>query len=131
MCWRTIFLAEQEKRKYPKHVDFISSPGYLDGSPNAREKAGLPANTGPYRVVSDMAVFGFDEETRIMKILALAPWATVDDVMNEMDFEPLIAEPLGRVTPPTEEQLSLLRAQVDPTGRAIGVGKWIEYTPES
>lgn len=131
MCWRTIFMAEQEKRKYRKRVDFISSPGYLDGSPRAREKAGLPANTGPYRVVSDMAIFSFDEETRRMKLLAIAPWTTIDDVLNEMDFEPLVADPLGTVPPPTEEQLTVLRAQVDPEGRAIGAGKWIEYKPES
>lgn len=77
MCWGTIFMAEQEKRKYPKRVDFISSPGYLDGSPRARERAGLPAGTGPYRIVSDKALFGFDEETKRMKLLALTPWATV------------------------------------------------------
>ena len=130
MCWRTVFMAELEKRKYPKNVDFISSPGYLDGSPRARERAGLPANTGPYRVVSDMAIFGFDDKTHQMKLLAVAPWASVDDVLKEMDFEPLIAEPLETMPPPTEEQLTMLRADIDPGGRAIGAGKWIEYKPE-
>lgn len=131
MCWRTIFMAEVEKRKYPKRVDFISSPGYLDGSPRARERAGLPAGTGPYRVVSDKAIFGFDEETRRMKLLAICPWTTVEDVLENMDFEPLIAKPLGKVPPPTEEQLAVLRARVDPTGLVIDQGKWITYKPES
>ena len=131
MCWGTILMAEQEKRKYPKRVEFISSPGYLDGSPRARERAGLPAGTGPYRVVSDKAIFGFDEETRRMKLLAVCPWATVDEVLEDMDFEPLVAEPLATVAPPTEEQLTVLRAKVDPRGRVIDQGKWITYEPES
>ena len=82
-------------------------------------------------VVSDKAIFGFDEETRRMKLLAICPWATLDDVLANMDFEPLVAEPLGTVAPPTEEQLSVLRARVDPTGLVIDQGKWITYTPES
>ncbi|HEX9976596.1 MAG TPA: CoA-transferase [Dehalococcoidales bacterium] len=131
MCWRTIIMAEQEKRKFPKRVDFISSPGYLDGSPGARENAGLPANTGPYRVITDKAIFGFDEKTHGMKLLALTPWATLEEVLSEMDFEPLIAEPLGTVPAPTEEQLTLLRANIEPEGRVINVGKWITYKPKS
>ncbi|MBL7166211.1 MAG: acyl CoA--acetate/3-ketoacid CoA transferase subunit beta [Dehalococcoidales bacterium] len=130
MCWQTIFMADQEKRKYPRRVDFISSPGYLDGSPRARERAGLPANTGPYRVVSEIAMFGFDEETHMMKLLAIAPWVTLDDLLAEMDFEPLIADPLEKLPPPTEQQLTVLRAEIDPGGRVLGQGTWIEYTPE-
>ena len=131
MCWRTILMAEVEKRKYLKRVEFISSPGYLDGSPRARERAGLPANTGPYRVVSDKALFGFDEATHRMKLLAIAPWATVDEVLSNMGFEPLITKPLGTMTPPTHEQLTLLRSEIDPEGRVIAQGKWLTYKSES
>ena len=38
----------QEKRRFVPKLDFVTSPGYLDGSPQARETAGLPAQTGPY-----------------------------------------------------------------------------------
>jgi glutaconate CoA-transferase subunit B len=127
MCWGTILVAEQEKRRYRKKVQFITSPGYLDGSPHARERAGLPAGTGPYRVISDKAIFGFDEKTRLMKLLAITPWTTVEEVLAGMDFEPLIAEPLGRVMPPTEQQLTILRTDIDPEGQFIGRGQWITY----
>jgi hypothetical protein len=66
-----------------------------------------------------------------MKLLALTPWATLDEVLSEMDFEPLVAEPLGTIPAPTEEQLTLLRANIEPEGRVINVGKWITYKPKT
>jgi glutaconate CoA-transferase subunit B len=46
-CWRTIVVMMHEPRRFVPRVDFITSPGYLDGTPEARERAGLPAGTGP------------------------------------------------------------------------------------
>jgi len=124
MCWRTILLTTQEKRKFVKKMDFISSPGFLDGSPGARERAGLPADTGPYRLFTPEAMFGYDDETRYMKLLAIAEWVEVEDVLEKMDFEPMIAPQIERLTPPTEEELEVLRVRLDPNGVSIA-GKWI------
>jgi len=126
LCWRTIVMTTQEKRKFVKRVDFISSPGYIDGSPNAREKAGLPAGTGPYRVLTPEAMFGYDEQTRYMRLLAVARWVTVGEVLAKMDFEPLVAEEVEKLKPPTEEELTVIRTQIDPRGQTTGTGKWIE-----
>jgi glutaconate CoA-transferase subunit B len=124
LCWRTILMTRLERRKFVKKLDFMSSPGFLDGSPGARERVGMPAETGPYRVVTERAVFGFDEETRRMTLLAVAPWSSVDDVLSEMEFVPLVAADLQSLAPPTEEELAMLRANIDPTGRTIS-GDWI------
>jgi len=67
LCWRNIILMRQNKRKFVENVDFITTPGYLNG-PGAREKAGLPANTGPYRVITQLGIMGFDEKTKQMKL---------------------------------------------------------------
>jgi len=125
LCWRTIVVAMQERRRFVKKLDFITSPGYLDGSPQAREKAGLPKGSGPYRVVTSKALFGFDEETRKMKLLATMPGSEVDDVLHEMQFRPLIAEEVGSIAPPSPEELRLLREEIDPRGSIIGKGKRI------
>src|SRR3972149_5308073 len=61
-CWRPLLMTKLERRKFVNKLDFMSSPGYLDGTPGARERAGLPANTGPYKVITQEAVFDFDEE---------------------------------------------------------------------
>jgi glutaconate CoA-transferase subunit B len=131
LCWRTILMTRLERRKFVERTDFTSSPGFLDGTPGARERAGLPRDTGPYRVVTERAVFGFDEETRRMKLIGVAPWSSVDDVLSRMAFEPAVAGTLETLEPPTEEELTVLRSEVDPTGRTIA-GGWIslEESPD-
>jgi len=46
LAWRTIVVTPQSPRRFVPKVDFITTPGYLDG-PGARERAGLPPGTGP------------------------------------------------------------------------------------
>jgi len=50
-CWKTFLIMKHEKERFVKKLDFLTSPGYLDG-PDAREKAGLPRGGGPYRVIT-------------------------------------------------------------------------------
>jgi len=57
LCRKTIFVCSHDGRKFVKELDFRTVPGYLDGSPRARESAGLPPNTGPFRVVTTKAIF--------------------------------------------------------------------------
>jgi glutaconate CoA-transferase, subunit B len=127
LCWKTIIMTDQHKRKFVKQTDFVSSPGYLDGSPDARQRAGMPKGTGPYRVVTGQAMFGYDDQTRRMKLLSVAPWLTVENVLAEMDFEPMMADPVTRMVPPTEEELDLLRVQIDPAGQTIAKGEWVTF----
>ncbi len=115
LCWRTIMIMRHDKRRFLEQVDFITTPGYLDG-PGAREKAGLPAGTGPYRVVSDLGLLGFDEKTCRMKLLALNPGVTTEQVLNHTGFELLVADHLERNDPPHDDELRVLREEVDPDG---------------
>ena len=76
-CWRTIIVMRQDARRFVETVDFLTTPGYLDG-PGARERAGLPAGTGPYRVITQLGLYGFDEQSRRMTLLATHPGVTLD-----------------------------------------------------
>lgn len=116
--WRTIIIMRQEKRRFMKKVDFITTPGYLTG-PGAREKAGLPAGTGPYRVITQLGLYGFDESTKRLKLLAVHPGVAIEQIQENSEFEILIPESVETTQPPTEEQLRILR-EIDPMGIAIG-----------
>lgn len=111
-CWRTIIIMQHGRQRFIPKVDFITTPGYLSG-PGAREAAGLPPGTGPYRVVTGLATLGFDEETKWMKLLALNPGVSVADVIENTAFDLIIPDEIGRNDPPTDEELRILRDEVD------------------
>ncbi len=112
-CWRTIAIMQHDARRFVPKVDFITTPGYLTG-PGAREAAGLPPGTGPYRVVSSLALMGFDDATKRMKLLAVHPGVTVEQVIQNTGFELLLADRIEETPPPTAEELRLLREEIDP-----------------
>jgi glutaconate CoA-transferase, subunit B len=94
-----------------KAVDFVTSPGFLTGD-SSRYDAGLIAG-GMYRVVTDLGMLGFDEGSKRMKLLALHPGVTADQVQQYTGFELLIAADLPATDPPTENELAVLR-DLDP-----------------
>jgi glutaconate CoA-transferase subunit B len=111
-CWRTIAIMRHDKRRFVEKVDFITTPGYLTG-PGARESSGLPRGTGPYRVVSNLAVMGYHPETKRMILLRTQPGVAVEEVIENTGFELLIADDVSQNPPPTLEELRVLREQVD------------------
>ena len=96
-------------------VDFLTTPGYLTG-PGAREEAGLPPGTGPVRVVSTLALLDFEEESKRMRLLATHPGVTVEQVIENTGFELIIPDEVKQNEPPTQEELRILREEVDPEG---------------
>ncbi len=116
LCWRTVLMTDQEKRKFVERVDFISSPGFLDGAEGARERVGLPPDTGPYRVVTPWAMYDYTPERRL-RMMAIAPWVTPQQVLDECEHKPVIAPDLATLAGPTEEELHILRTELDPRGQ--------------
>ena len=100
-------------------LDFLTTPGYLTG-PGAREAAGLPEGSGPYKVITDLAVLGFEERSKRMQVESLHPGVTFERVQENTEFELLKALDVGRTEPPPEEELHVLREEVDPYRYVIG-----------
>lgn len=118
LCHRTIIIMRQDKRRFVEKVDFITSPGYLTG-PGAREKAGLPTNTGPYRVITQLGLYGFDDHTKRMKLLSIHPGVTKEQIIENSNFHIEIPDDVPVSPEPTEEDLRILR-EIDPLGMVIG-----------
>jgi glutaconate CoA-transferase subunit B len=111
-CWQTIAIMRHDRRRFIEKVDFVTTPGYLTG-PGGREAAGLPPGTGPFRVVSNLAVLGFHPESKRMMLLATQPGVSVQGVIDNTGFELLFAEKIEENPPPTREELRILREEVD------------------
>lgn len=107
LCWRTIILMGQDKRKFTPKLGFLTSPGYFQG-PEQREAAGLPKGTGPYRVVTQLGVYGFPEETRRMTLLHAFEGITLDQIQEASGFELDIDPNWTYIPEPTEEELRVL-----------------------
>jgi glutaconate CoA-transferase, subunit B len=122
LCWQTIMIMRHDKQRFVEKLDFLTTPGYLSG-PGAREKAGLPKNTGPYRVVTTLGMLGFDEVSKRMKLLAVNPGVSVQDVIDNTGFDLLIADKVQEIKPPTDEELRILREEVDPVGTLLAKSK--------
>ena len=121
LCWRILVITPHDRRRFTERLDFVTTPGFLDG-PGAREKAGLPPGTGPYKVITNLAVMGFHEQSKRMQIESLHPNVLLDEVQASTGFELLVKEPLGRTPTPDDEQLRVLREEVDPHRYIIGRG---------
>lgn len=119
LCWKTLVITPHDKRRFAPKLDFLTTPGYLTG-PGARERAGLPPGTGPFKVITTMAVIGFHPESKRMQVESLHPGITKEDVIANTGFELLFADPLPTTPEPTDEELQILRKEVDPLGLVIG-----------
>lgn len=106
-----IVAMKHEKRRFVSRVDFVTSPGFLSGKESRRE-AGLTTG-GMYRVVTDLAVLGFEKRSKRMQLLAVHPGITADQVQAKTGFELLFAADLEITDPPTERELAVLR-NLDP-----------------
>src|SRR5215207_4321192 len=85
LCWRVLVVTSHDKRRFVEKPDFVTTPGYLAG-PGAREAAGLPPGTGPYRVITDLAIMGYHDETKRMQVLSLHPGITLEQVQANTSF---------------------------------------------
>jgi glutaconate CoA-transferase subunit B len=108
---RTIITIRHEARKLSAAVAFITSPGYLGGG-KERQAAGLLG--GPSKVITDKAVFGFDPESKRMRLESIHPNTTLEDVLSNMSFTPLIPDDLPVTATPTAEHIRLIREEIDP-----------------
>jgi len=106
-----IVAMKHEKRRFVEKVDFVTSPGWLAGQ-RSRAECGLPQG-GMWRVVTDLAIMGFDAESRQMQVLGLNPGVSRQQVEDNTGFKLLFADNLEAIAPPLPQELKVLR-QLDP-----------------
>lgn len=114
LCHRTITIMRQDKKRFVKKLDFLTTPGYLIG-PGSREKVGLPEDTGPYRVITQLGVYGFDNVSKRMRLLSMHPGITIEEIKENCEFDLIIPEKVESSMEPTQKDIDVLK-EIDPTG---------------
>src|SRR5438067_72676 len=105
----------------PQLVIFFEAGGVAPQLPTMPISVGdSPSGTGPYRVITDLAVLGYHEQTKRMEILSLHPGINLEQVRRATGFELGVKEPLAPTVPPSDVELQILRDEVDPHRYIIG-----------
>ena len=118
-CWKMTVITPQNSKRFVEKLDFLTTPGWLNGG-NSRAESGLPVGAGPYKIITDMAIMDFEPDSKRMRVISIHPGKTFEDVQENCGFELLKAPVIENTIPPSDEELRLLREEIDPTGVIIG-----------
>ena len=104
---RVFHLLRLSPRTFVEKLDFVTSPGHGSGALRGE---------GPRLVVTDLALFDFENADREMQLTALHPGATREQVRAAVGWQLREAPTVVDTPAPTGEELRLLREELDPTG---------------
>lgn len=71
---------------------------------------------GLEKVVSNLAVLGFEEDTGLMRLETLQCRVSVEDVITNTSFDVIIPKSVSQTEFTTVEQVELMRNKIDPLG---------------
>ena len=107
---KVFVIMPQSTRSFVERIDFVTSPGHLGGS----RPEGWGA--GPTVVVTGLGIYRFSKVTGEMELASLHPEVTVEDARSNTAWDLRIADDVAETPPPTDEELRLIRDELDPAG---------------
>jgi glutaconate CoA-transferase subunit B len=102
--------ASTKNRSYPANVDYVTSPGYLDGR-ESRQRLGYGQDTGPQTLVNPHGIFKFDDEGQ-MFCSALHPGVSVEAVRGSFDWPIPFADKVSALPSPSPTDLTVIREEI-------------------
>ena len=109
---RVFHLVRLNRRSFVERLDFVTSPGH---APPSDVQLSL-ARLGPELVVTDMALFDFENPDREMQLISLHPGVTAGQVQAQVGWALRASKQIGETQAPSKDELRLLREELDPTG---------------
>lgn len=95
--------------EFVEKLDYVTSPGYLDGG-NSRDESGLfPKGSGPCALISTQGKFEFDPVTKEMFLAQVHPGVSVDDIRARVPWDLKVAEDLKVTERPSDEEIDFIR----------------------
>jgi glutaconate CoA-transferase subunit B len=113
---RILVIMRQAQRSFVERLDFRTSPGHSGDLEHDRARGW--SGSGPTSVVTDLGTYGFDEATGEMTLRTLHPGVAIEDVRANMGWDPAVADGLGETPSPSEEELRIIRTELDPESTA-------------
>lgn len=110
---RCYIITPHQKRRFPERVDFHTSAGFLSGK-GERHAAGVRGG-GPQAVVTNLGILEPDASGELI-LTALHPDASAEAARENTGWPLRVAAELRQTLPPTDEELRILREELDPQG---------------
>ena len=117
----TVIMMQHEKRRFMEKIDYVTSPGWIDG-PGGREKLGLPGDRGPQMVVTDKGIMKFDKDTKKMYLAGYFSSSSPEDVIENTGFDIDVSRAV-LLDDPTPDVIKMIREEIDPGQAFIQVPK--------
>jgi acyl CoA:acetate/3-ketoacid CoA transferase beta subunit len=117
---RLIIMMSHDKRKFLKKLDYMTSPGHLEG-PGSREKWSMVGN-GPEVVITDMCQMDFDPKTKKIRLMSVHPGISVQDVLDNVMFDLIVLNDVPTTPEPTQAQIDIMH-RLDPNGIYLAKGE--------
>jgi len=110
---RCYLITPHQSRRFPERCDFITSAGFLGGR-KEREATGVRGG-GPLATVTDLGVLEPDENGELI-LTSIHPGATAEQAIKNTGWPLRVAATVKTTAPPTDEEIRLLRKELDPQG---------------
>jgi len=104
---RVYIIMRLKKRAFVEKLDFLTSPGHLRGSTTGQQP-GMPGK-GPQLVITDKALFDFENAEQEMQLVSLYPGVTLESITAEMGWKVRVARTLIETHVPTTDELAIVR----------------------
>ena len=109
-----LYVPRHERRVFVERPDFISGVGFLSGEGEEERRQRGITSPGPRYLVSDLGQFDYAHGR--MRLITCHPGVSVEEVQAQTGFPLEVAPDVTQTPPPTQEQVRLLREEIDPLG---------------
>ncbi|HEY7354562.1 MAG TPA: CoA-transferase [Terriglobales bacterium] len=108
-----LYLTRHSPERFIEAVEFCTaSRGLLTDS----ERTNTGLQPGKVRLISDLGIFELDHEKKRFRLVSVHPGTTLDQVRAQTGGDFLVTEPLPSTQPPSDEDVRLIREEVDTFG---------------
>jgi glutaconate CoA-transferase subunit B len=106
-CGKIFITMKQSLRGMVDKIDFFTSFGHGEGGDH-RKRLGITTE-GPVLLITDLAIWEPDPETKEFTVVSLHPGVTRDQVQETCAWAVKFADSVKETPPPTEEEINTLR----------------------
>lgn len=114
-----IVIMNHGKDRITEKLNYRTSPGFCEGG-RTRWDVWNMSGGGPAAIITDLAVLMPNPITYEMEIAEVHPFTTIEEVKSKTGYDIKVADGVKATPLPTEEEIKIIREQLDVAGDFTG-----------